>query len=492
MIKFTQFIKRALFIIPSALLPFIPDDSSAKEEKGKEDPNIVFLLADDWSYPHAGAYGNKVIETPTFDELAENGVLFHNAYASAPSSSPSRAAMLTGRAPHQLEEAANLWGLMKDKFPVYPQMLENNGYYTGHTGKGWGPGNFKDGGFAHNPAGEKFSSFEEFYNAIPGDKSFCFWFGSNDPHRPYDQEAAEEAGINVDNITVPDFLPDVTTTKKDIANYYAEVQQFDTDCGNIIEKLREANELSNTLIVMTSDNGMPFPGAKATVYDAGTRVPLVVYWKNKIDKSFESQQFVNLYDLAPSFLQAADIDPPEDMIGKSILPLLDPENDVDRNHVFLERERHALVRRDNSGYPQRAIRTEKYLYIDNYDHRLWPAGAPFQYYSVGRYGDVDNSPTKRYILANKNKPGNMVYYSRCFGKRPSEELYNIKKDPYQLNNLADKDDYQVTMRALRQKLYNWMWTTGDPRAKNPNTNIFRQYPYYGISSESLKGPQNDE
>src|SRR5215216_2133933 len=135
-------------------------------------PNIIFAIADDWGYPHAGAYGYKAARTPTFDRLAKEGMLFTRAYCAAPSCTPSRASILTGQAPHRLEEGGNLSGSMR---------------------KGWGPGKLVDR--PHDPAGKKFRSFDAFMKTVPEGKPFCFWFGSPDPHRPYERAFTEKSGI---------------------------------------------------------------------------------------------------------------------------------------------------------------------------------------------------------------------------------------------------------------------------------------------------------
>src|SRR5689334_5304806 len=241
--------------------------TSAGAQRAATPPNILFLLADDWAWPHAGVYGDRVVRTPTFDRVAREGALFINAYSAAPSCTPSRAAMLTGRAVHQLEEGGNLWSALPSKFAVYPDLLEKAGYKVGFTRKGWGPGNFKAGGRQRNPAGDEFKSFAEFFGQLPKDKPFCFWFGSQDPHRPYEKGSGARSGMKAENVRVPAFLPDTPEVRSDILDYYYEVERFDRESGEILRLLENAKLLDNTLVVITGDNGMPFPRAKANVYD---------------------------------------------------------------------------------------------------------------------------------------------------------------------------------------------------------------------------------
>lgn len=179
----------------ATLLPGIPLNVAAEQARaGAARPNILFCFADDWSWPHAGAYGDKVVKTPAFDRVAREGFLFTRAFSAAPSCTASRAAILTGQSPHRLEEGGTLHGYLPKKFPVYPDLLEQAGYAVGFTGKGWGPGNFKAGGRERNPAGPPSKSFDEFLKTVPAGKPFCFWFGSLDPHRPYEKGSGLAAG----------------------------------------------------------------------------------------------------------------------------------------------------------------------------------------------------------------------------------------------------------------------------------------------------------
>jgi hypothetical protein len=171
--------------------------SAPIDEKPNPDkkPNILFLIADDWSFPHAGVYGDPVVRTPTFDKLAAEGALFMHAYTSSPSCSPARASILTGRYPHQNEDGGNLWPEWPAQFPTYVGLMEEAGYFTGSTRKGWGPGDFRVSGLSHNPAGKVFSDFKEFYNERPKEQPFTFWFGSSDPHREYVPNTGIQTGM---------------------------------------------------------------------------------------------------------------------------------------------------------------------------------------------------------------------------------------------------------------------------------------------------------
>ncbi len=455
----------------------------------KKQPNILFLIADDWSFPHAGVYGDRVVRTPTFDRLAREGALFTNAYTASPSCSPSRAAVLLGRYPHQNGEGGNLWSEFPNAHPTYVQILGEAGYFTGSTRKGWGPGEYEVTGFEHNPAGKSFEDFEAFLDAKPAEETFTFWFGSTDPHREYVPNTGIQSGMKLQDITVPGFFPDNDCVRNDILDYYFEIERFDRECGQLIALLEELGELDNTIIVMTSDNGMPFPRAKANLYDYGTRMPLAIRWTEKVKPGTVVNDFVNLVDLAPSFVEAAGLSQ-NSMSGQPLWGLLAGEKQ-DRNQVYLERERHANVRKGDLSYPMRGIRNQDYLYIWNPMSERNPAGNPTVHQSVGQYGDVDHSITKFLImeLEGKAKAGVPDLFQLSFGQRPEEELYDVKNDPYQLNNLAADPAVSAIKFKMKYDLLKWMKVTGDLRAKDPHSTYWdtvRYTPTYQMGDTDWK------
>jgi arylsulfatase A-like enzyme len=458
----------------SALGACTPETSPQQNKR----PNILFCIADDWSWGYAGVYGNAGLQTPTFDRVAREGTLFRNAFCASPSCTPSRGAILTGRPIHQLEEGGNLWSYLPKRFDVFPDLLEKAGYHVGLTGKGWGPGDFRAGGRTRNPAGPSFKTFQEFLKARPAGKPFYFWFGTEDPHRPYEKGAGGRAGMKPEHVKIPPFWPDTPEIRSDILDYCFEVQRMDRDVGEVIKALEATGELDNTLIIFTSDNGMPFPRAKANLYDAGTRMPLAMRWPARIKSGQIIDVFVNLYELAPTVLEAAGVKPPSQMAGRSLLPLVAGEKQDGRDMVFLERERHANVRKSDLSYPIRAVRTSDFLYLRNLRPDRWPGGDPEMWKAVGEFGDCDPSPSKDFILAHRSDPGVSHSFQLCFGKRHAEELYDLSNDPGQTNNVAAKPEYAEAQKKLRRVLDDWMTETGDPRLK-PEDDRWDKFPYYG-------------
>lgn len=445
-------------------------------------PNILFCIADDWGYPHAGAYGDKVVRTPVFDRVAREGVLFTHAFSASPSCTPSRAAILTGRAVHALREDANLWSTLPKDIPTYVEVLTRTGYICGATRKGWGPGNVAAGGRTGPPAGKNFKDFDSFLETVPAGEPFCFWFGGLDPHRPYDKGTGAAAGLNPTNVVVPKYWPDTAEVRSDVLDYHFEVERFDRDVGALLAKLEARGELDNTLVVITGDNGMPFPRCKANVYDGGSRQPFAMRWPAHFSGGRTNDAFVNLYDLSATFLDAAGLKPLKEMASRSILPLCRGERGGDRSMVFLERERHANVRPENAGYPIRAVRTKDYLYIRNLRPDRWPAGDPVLVHSVGPFGDCDDGPTKQVILADRSSDAGKAFFDLCFGKRPGEELYDVRRDPDQITNLADKPELARTKERLQAALENWRRDTGDPRMEKDD-DWFDSVRYFGAPAK---------
>lgn len=459
------------------LLGFI-FSSFGQNPKGTPKTNILLIIADDMSL-NAGAYGDKTISTPGIDSLAKDGVLFKHAYCTASSCTPSRASILTGRYPHQLAEGGNLWGTLPVSYPTYTKILADNGYRIGLYGKGWGPGDFKVGGYKENPAGPEYKSFKEFIGGLKEDQPFCFWLGSLDPHRPYSPELKTTVKFDQRALKVPSWLPDNELVRNDLKDYYAEVKRFDQTVQEAIIFLKEKGLYDNTLIIVTSDNGRPFPRVKANNYDASTNIPLVMRWGKNFKNGKILKEFVSLMDLAPTILEATRLKIPEQMTAMSLLPLLtNGKKDVRFNSVFTERERHAKVRANNVGYPIRALRTKDYLYINNLIPERWPAGDPDNKETTGAYGDIDNGPTKQFMLLHKDDPALKKYLEWSIFKRPAIELYDLKKDPDQLNNLATDPKYAKIKVTLNKQLMDWRIKTSDPLL-NVKTDVFDTHPYYG-------------
>jgi len=456
-------------------------------------PNILVCISDDQSHPHASAYGSKFVDTPAFDRVAREGVLFTNAFSPSPGCSPTRAAFLTGQHDWRIENAGTHASSFPAKFATYPDLLEQAGYWIGYTGKPWGPGNWEEER-PRNPAGAEFNeveadppasgirnrdyaaNFQSFLDQRPEGKRFCFWFGCHEPHRRFEKGSGLAAGKQLDDVEVPPFLPDREEIRSDMLDYALEIEHFDTHLSRILETLERAGEIDNTLIIVTSDNGMAFPRAKANCYEYGIHMPLAIRWGGRVPPGRTVDDLIGFVDLTATILDAAGVAHPEpaELSGRSIVDLLtsDGEGVVDesRDAVYSARERHSSSRYNNWTYPQRSLRTRDYLYIRNFKSDRWPAGDPQKYGEEGEleamhdaYQDIDASPSKTFLIENRDDPEIGRFFRLAVDKRPAEELFDIRVDPGCLDNLAIKPEHEQTRRDLAEKLEAYLRATGDPR-----------------------------
>jgi arylsulfatase A-like enzyme len=470
-------------------------------EKAPPRPNILFCIADDASYPLMGAYGCSWIKTPAFDRVAKEGILFTNAYTPNAKCAPSRSCILTGRNSWQLEEAANHIPYFPAKFKTYAETLAEHGYHVGHTGKGWAPGvpGEIDGkkrelaGPAWQakkskpPAGgispcDYAANFDEFLAARPEGEPFCFWYGGYEPHRGYEfGSGAAKGGKSLDDVSqVYPFWPDNETVRNDLLDYAFEVEHFDTHVGRMLDALEKLGELDNTLVLVTADNGMPFPRIKGQEYEYSNHLPLAAMWKGGIQKSGRTvDDFVSFIDFAPTFLELAGVKPIQSGMqpceGRSLSDIFSsPKSGVvnpERDHVLIGKERHDVGRPHDWGYPIRGIVKDGFLYLRNFEPTRWPAGNP----ETG-YLNTDGSPTKTECLKARTTPGMEKYWQESFGKRPAEELFRIASDRDCMSDLAANPDYAEVKQRLETQMIDELKKQGDPRMFGRGY-IFDQYEY---------------
>jgi uncharacterized sulfatase len=499
--------RNAIAVAGSLVLLALSFATCSQAPEAARRPNILLAISDDQSYPHASAYGATFVSTPAFDRIAREGVLFRNAFSASPGCSPSRASLLTGRHTWQLEQAGTHASSFPPKYVTYPDLLEKSGYFVGFTGKGWGPGNWQD--FRpRNPAGPQFSdreteppysgisrtdyaaNFEEFLKQRPAGRPFAFWYGAHEPHRQYHKGAGLAAGKRLDSVTPPPFLPDTEEIRSDMLDYAVEIEWFDTHLARMIERLEQAGELDNTLIIVTSDNGMPFPRAKANAYEYGIHMPLAIRWGAQVPRGRVVDDLVGWVDLTATILEAAGVEHPGEfpLAGRSILDTLESQQqglvDASRTQVFSARERHSSSRFDNWTYPQRAMRTPQYLYIRNFKPDRWPAGDPQKFEQDGTLGpmhggyhDIDASPSLTFLIEKRDDPHISRFFHLAVDKRPGEELFDIQNDPGCLSNLAGQADFESIRAELSARLEKVLTETGDPRMLG-NGDVYESYIRY--------------
>jgi N-sulfoglucosamine sulfohydrolase len=447
-------------------------------------PNIFFVISDDQSYIHAAAYGCRGLLTPNCDRIAREGVRFSSAFSSGAMCTVSRAALLTGRNIWQNREAGTHWSNFPRDLTVYPDLLERAGYHIGYTGKGWGPGEWRVTGWPRNPAGPAYNdiklagkpysglsdidyaaNFSAFLKKKQPNHPFCFWFGAYEPHSPYEEGSGLRAGKRLEDVDVPpNFQEDTPEIRGWLLDYFLEIEWMDRHLGRMLKALEDSGELDNTLIIVTGDNGSPMMRAKGNLYDLGTHVPFAAFWPGKIKPGRVVEDLIAFIDLAPTLLDAAGLQPLSEMTGRSFLNILlsDKSGRVDpsRTYVLTGHERASHERVDHLGYPMRAIRDYRHLYIWNMKPERWPRGDPRHFPALAGRSDAR--------------------------KRPPEELYDVTTDPACLRNLADDPALASTRDRLRAELEQQLTAQKDPRMLDYG-DIWESYPRYGPFKDFIEG-----
>ena len=434
--------------------------------------------------------------------IAGEGARFTNSFCASPSCTPSRTSILTGRHMWQTGEGGVLYGTLAPEYPLFPHLLADAGYHVGFTGKGWGPGEWAAGGLKRPPIGKEYNqrvlarnvsdgianldygaNFSGFLAGRPQGAPFFFWFGSREPHRPYEPGFGLRSGRRLAQAGLAPFWPSEDAIRGDVLDYLAEIDWFDSQLGRLIDQLEKTGELDRTLVIVTSDNGMPFPRAKANLYDWGVHMPLAMRWPGRVPAGRTIEEFVSHVDLAPTILEAAGVPAPQGMAGQSLLPLLKGERGGVRDCAFTAMERHTWCRPEGATYPMRAIRTRQFLYIRNFAPDRWPTGGPdFVSSNKTFHGDVDEGPTKTFMVDEQKRYPRE--FALAFGKRPAEELYDLRQDPFQMNNVAAAAAYLEVKDGLWRRLQAYLKKTGDPRiaAADPwQGYVYRQTIGFGAS-----------
>jgi len=506
----------------SVLLCFVPLLRGADTNR----LNILFCFADDWGR-YASSYTNlengpslkQVIRTPNVDRVAREGVVFRNAFVPAPSCTPCRSALCSGRYWWNTGRGAILQGAVWNaNIPTFPLLLRDAGYQIGKSYKVWSPGTPADapfGGqkFAYEKAGRAPNHFSieaakmvrdgmsiaaarakilgqvrDNFDAFLADRKpgrhWLYWFGPTTTHRSWVKGSGKKFwGIDPDSLRgkMPKFLPDVPEVREDVADYLGESQAFDAYVGVLLKRLEETGELERTLVVVSGDHGMQgVTGGKCNLYDFGTAVALVARWPGAPGGRVVDD-FVNLMDLAPTFMEVGGAKIPEGVNGRSIVQQLSSTRsgqiDPTRDYVVTGRERHvAAAREGNLPYPMRAIRTKDFIYVRNFAPERWPMGAPYAVTETSEptaseletnthiaFPDMDASPTKAWLVGHRREVQGKPFYDRAFAKRPGEELYDLRSDPQQTRNVAGEASFLVEKDAIAGRLMKVLAETHDPR-----------------------------
>lgn len=475
-------------------------------------PNVLLVIGDDISFPHLGVYGTDWVRTPACDRVAAEGFTFLNAYTPNAKCAPSRSVLLTGRNPWQLGAAVNHQPFWPDTLGTIWEALEQAGYHAGFTGKGWAPGVAgQRNGQPRQLVGRRYSdlklepptehissidyaaNFGAFLSDREDDQPFAFWYGSLEPHRAYAfGTGARLGGKSTSEIdSVPAYWPDVDSVRQDMLDYAYEIEHFDRHLGRMLDTLAAHGELDNTLIIVTADNGMPFPRVKGQAYHDANHLPFLVRLPggaagNGDGRNADGRQitdFVNFIDVAPTLADYCGLS--EEALrdlktfqGRSLRPLLEGETPADwPDYVLVGKERHDVGRPGDAGYPIRGIQSDGKLLLVNYEPERWPAGDP-----LTGYLNADGSATKSYLL-HQHRRGNDRYWSLNFGRRPAVELYDLSEDSHCVNNLAEDPTYAADIERLRTRMENELRQQGDLRMYGRGA----EYEAHPVAIENQRG-----
>ncbi len=495
-------IHRASLLLPTAVFAVAVDLVPGSDQVVPPRPNILFCLADDASFPHMGAYGCRWVKTPGFDRVAREGLLFRHAYTPNAKCAPSRASILTGRNPWQLEEACNHVPFFPAKFKVYTEALAEHGYFVGKTCKGWAPGEARTAdGRPRALAGRPFdrrtadppargigpcdyaANFEDFLDARPSkDAPWCFWYGSVEPHRAYEYGSGIAKGGKATNEIdrVPACWPDHAVVRTDLLDYAFEIEHFDRHLVRMLESLERRGELDNTLVVVTADNGMPFPRAKGQAYETSNHMPLAIMWRRGIRNPGRGvDDYVSFIDFAPTFIEAAGLAWKDTGLhpspGRSLVDIFRSSEagcvTPARDHVLIGQERHDVGRPGDVGYPIRGLVKDGWLYLHNFDPSRWPACNP----ETG-YLNCDGGATKTEVLKTRTDPAQRRFWKQAFGARPREELFHVAADPDCVRNLAADSAHRERLHAMKEHLFRELREQEDPRILGRG-DVFDRYVY---------------
>ncbi|GHB86774.1 sulfatase family protein [Persicitalea jodogahamensis] len=433
-------------------------------------PNILLILSDDHSVPFLGIYGNKDLKTPHLDGLARRGVLFQRAYTAAPQCVPSRASILTGRNVVDIR-MSRFSAPLPRQAPTIPEFLASQNYYSGICGRPYHLDGSEKKPEETVAAFEKYNlvtfpnrvdylnsgpddkvlgQFKEFLNQVPNKKPFFMWMNFSDPHRPFTADAFEPGPKSLE---VPKGMPDTEEVRKDLAQHYGEIMRLDKHVGEVLRELENRNIAQNTIVIFMGDNGAALLRGKGTLYDVGLHVPLIVAGPG-VEKGISTDAMVSGIDIAPTILALAGGAKPAEMTGQSFLPALKGERYDGHEYVFAARVPHSSGLPVNTAYfdLSRTVFNKKYKLIYN---ALWQ----LPYSPV----DFGGHPMWKDLQGRKQGGKLEEKFSRVLFSNPRSMfvLYDLEKDPYEMNNLSGQTDYAETEHRLKAKLHEWMIVSQD-------------------------------
>lgn len=418
-------------------------------------PNILLMTCHDLGR-HLGCYGVDTVQSPQLDALAASGVRWERAFTTSPGCSPSRASLATGRYPHSngvmgLAHPPYGWNLHPDERHI-AQILSAAGYQTHLFGFQHVSTSLERLGFhsihgsdrvysCHQPAlGRNVAElFADFMQARRWTGPLYMEINLEEPHRPYDQGGCMPDDAR--GVFVPGYLPEGPESREEMAALQGAIRQADHAVGHILAALDAVGLGEETLVIFLADHGIAMPRAKCTLYDAGIGIALLMRWPaGGLVGGRTMPEMVSIVDVLPTLLELADVPVPPPVQGRSLLPLLRLDPYEPRSEIFAEKTFHSYYD------PMRAIRTERFKYIRNFETT----------FAVEVPADVQLGPIFRAHVER--------YHA---SEHPPTEFYDLDADPLELHNLAGSIELSEVERLLDVRLRDWMRETGDPLLEGP-------------------------
>jgi N-sulfoglucosamine sulfohydrolase len=432
------------------------------QSAGDARPNIIVFLADDLGWRDLGAYGNRSVRTPNIDRLARAGLRVEQAFGTSPQCSPSRISMLTGRYPHTTR-TEDLHTPFEGGERILPSLLQTQSYFTGHMAKThYGREAERQFQWYSGIVADSFPAFLE----AAGDRPFFLWVGLREPHRPYPDSVPRIH--QPARVAVPPYLADTRDTRKDLARYYDAIAKMDAEIGRVLAELERRKLSENTLVLFLSDNGAPFPREKGTLYDAGTRTPLILTWPKVVTPGqVYGRGIVSTIDLPATLLEVAGSTSAETKRRSFAALLTNPAGYAGRDYVFSERNWH------DCDEHQRAVRTSRFKLIRTDAYTDLP---------LCTAADIGSSPSFQALRARAKSGRLTAAQQRLFeAPRARLELYDVVADPWELRNVAEDPRYARELRELTAVLQKWMEQSDDfPaafRVRDDNTDRITGLPF---------------
>ena len=440
--------------------------AQAPAQVSKRPRNVLLLIADDLGL-FIPSYDDPNAVMPRIEQTAREGVRFTNAFCTTASCSASRSVVLSGLYNHANGQyghahAEHHFSYLPDVRP-FPRLLKDAGYATGYIAKLHVAPEDRFGWDLADPMGSRdvfrMSQIARKFIHDAGSKPWYLHCGFHDPHRAgqgfanRDWPQVKRLRLDPAKLKVPSFLPDNPDVRADLVEYYEACNRFDQGVGFMLDVLREAGQADNTLVLIMSDHGAPFPNAKTNAYDAGLHVPLIVRSPDLGQRGVVNDAMTNWADIMPSILEWTGVKAPNYALhGRSWMPILGQSNSAGWDRVYFSHTFHEVI----DYYPMRGVRTREYKYIHNlFPHATYPHAtdlwASLTWQSILRQGPgakVGKRPVERYL------------------HRDTEELYDLRSDPDEVVNLAASREHAAVLKGLREDTEQFRRTTGDPWGKH--------------------------